>query len=64
MYNLGHSYARGDGVEMNWATAAEWLERDRARLVGAGLACTTLEFDGGHELPPEVLAGLVGAAQA
>ena len=43
---------------------AEWLERDRARLVGAGLACTTLEFDGGHELLPEVLAGLVGPPQA
>jgi dienelactone hydrolase len=43
---------------------AEWLERDRARLAGAGLVGTTLEFDGGHELPPEVLAGLVGTARA
>ncbi|MCY3002113.1 MAG: phospholipase [Planctomycetota bacterium] len=43
---------------------AEWLERDRARLAGEGLACAALEFDGGHELPPEVLVRLGGATQA
>lgn len=43
---------------------AEWLERDRARLAAAGLACEVLEFDGGHELPQDVLARLGGPPQA
>lgn len=50
---------RGDAYH-----TAEWLERDRTRLAEAELACMTLEFDGGHELPPEVLAQLVGAPRA
>lgn len=50
---------RGDAYH-----TAEWLERDRARLADAGLVCTTVEFDGGHELPPDVLARLIAPSQA
>lgn len=54
-------FVRGHGDAYH---TAEWLERDRARLAGADLACTTVEFDGGHELPAEVLASLVRPSQA